>query len=176
MSKATPRGSIAKFAAAGKPLPKKDLGLQMMAYGNVYVAQLALGASHNQTVKAMVEAERYDGPSLLICYSHCIAHGIDMSFGLEAEDRAVKSGHWMLYRYNPDLVSQGKNPLQLDSKEPTLRFDEYSYMENRFRTLKAQNPERAKKLVELGQKDCDYRWNLYSQLAKLDYTRFGSGK
>lgn len=176
MSKATPRGSIAKFAAAGKPLPKKDLGMQMMAYGNVYIAQLALGASHNQTVKAMVEAERYDGPSLLICYSHCIAHGIDMSHGLEAEDRAVKSGHWMLYRYNPELISKGENPLQLDSKEPSIRFDEYAYMENRFRVLKAQNPERAKQLAELGQRDCDYRWNLYSQLAKLDYSKFGSKK
>ncbi len=170
MSKATPRGSIAKFAAAGKPLPKKDLGLMMMSYGNVYVAQVAIGASHNQTVKAMVEAERYDGPSLVICYSHCIAHGIDMSLGLTEEEKAVKSGHWMMYRYNPELIDQGKNPLQLDSKEPSIPFEEYSYSEIRFRTLRSKDPERAKMLAKLGQQDCDRRWKLYSQLAKLDYT------
>ncbi len=170
MSKATPRASTAKFAAAGKPLPKKDLGLMMMSYGNVYVAQVAIGASHNQTVKAMVEAEHYDGPSILICYSHCIAHGINMALGLEAEDLAVKSGHWLLYRYNPALIDQGKNPLQLDSKAPTISFEEYAYAENRFRSLKARDPERARKLLELGQRDCNRRWHLYSQLAGLDYS------
>ncbi len=170
MSKATPRGSTAKFAAAGKPLPKKDLGLMMMSYGNVYVAQVAIGASHNQTVKAMVEAERYDGPSLIICYSHCIAHGIDMAHGLEAEDKAVKSGHWILYRYNPELIKQGKNPLQLDSKEPSISYEEYAFSEIRFRTLKGKDPERAKMLIELGQKDCDRRWHLYSQMANMDYS------
>ncbi|MBU8933776.1 MAG: pyruvate:ferredoxin (flavodoxin) oxidoreductase [candidate division Zixibacteria bacterium] len=170
MSKSTPRGSTAKFAAAGKPLGKKDLGLMMMAYGSVYVAQVAIGASHNQTVKAMVEAERFDGPSLLICYSHCIAHGIDMASGLEQEDKAVKSGHWMLYRYNPDLIGLGKNPLQLDSKAPSISFSDFAYSENRFRTLKAMDPDRAKNLMELGQIDCDRRWNMYSQLAKMDYS------
>ncbi|MEA3297217.1 MAG: pyruvate:ferredoxin (flavodoxin) oxidoreductase, partial [candidate division Zixibacteria bacterium] len=170
MSKATPRGSTAKFAAAGKPLAKKDLGMILMSYGSVYVAQVAMGASHNQTVKAFVEAEKYDGPSLLICYSHCIAHGIDMGHGLEAEDRAVKSGHWLLYRYNPDLIAQGKNPLQLDCKEPSIPFEEYAYAENRFRTLKAMDPERAKMLLKLGQQDCDRRWNLYSQMAKMDFS------
>jgi pyruvate-ferredoxin/flavodoxin oxidoreductase len=118
MSKATPRGSTAKFAAAGKPLSKKDMGLMLMAYGSVYVAQIAIGASHNQTVKAFAEAEAYDGPSCILAYSHCIAHGINMSLGLEAQARAVKSGHWLLYRYNPELIAQGKNPLQLDSKKP----------------------------------------------------------
>ncbi len=142
----------------------------MMSYGNVYVAQVAIGASHNQTVKAMVEAEKYDGPSLVICYSHCIAHGIDMAHGLSEEDKAVKSGHWLLYRYNPDLIDQGKNPLQLDSKEPTIPFEDYSYSEIRFRTLRSKDPERAKMLLQLGQRDCDRRWKLYSQLAKLDYT------
>jgi pyruvate-ferredoxin/flavodoxin oxidoreductase len=169
MSKATPRGSIAKFAAAGKPLMKKDLGMMMMAYGNVYVAQIALGKSHNQTVKALVEAERYKGPSLIIAYGQCIAHGIDMTTGMDQAAKAVDSGHWILYRYNPDLIAEGKNPLQLDSKAPTISFKEYAYSETRYRSLKAQNPERAKNLIELGQRDCDFRWNLYSQLAKLSY-------
>jgi pyruvate-ferredoxin/flavodoxin oxidoreductase len=170
MSKATPRGSTAKFAAAGKPLPKKDLGLMIMSYGSAYVAQVAMGASHAQTVKAFVEAERYNGPSLVICYSHCIAHGIDMSHGLEADDKAVKSGHWLLYRYNPDRIAEGKNPLQLDCKAPSLSFEEYAYAENRFRTLKNKDPERAAMLLKLGQQDCDRRWNLYSQMAKMDYS------
>lgn len=171
MSKATPRASTAKFAAAGKPLAKKDLGLMMMAYGSVYVAQIALGASYNQAVKAMVEAEKYNGPSIIICYSHCIAHGIDMAHGMTSEDKAVKSGHWLLYRYNPELIDEGKNPLQLDCKAPSISFEEYAYSEIRFRTLKAQNPERAKMLLELGQRDCDRRWKLYSQLAQLDYSK-----
>ncbi len=173
MSKATPRGSTAKFAAAGKPLAKKDLGLMMMSYGSVYVAQVAIGASHNQTVKAMVEAEKYNGPSIVICYSHCIAHGIDMAKGLTAEEKAVKSGHWLLYRYNPELIDQGKNPLQLDCKAPSISFEDYAYSEIRFRTLKAIDPERARKLLELGQRDCDRRWNLYSQMAKMDYSQSG---
>ncbi|MEA2031351.1 MAG: pyruvate:ferredoxin (flavodoxin) oxidoreductase [candidate division Zixibacteria bacterium] len=171
MSKATPRASTAKFAFAGKPLAKKDLGMMMMSYGSVYVAQVAIGASNNQTVKAMMEAENYDGPSLLICYSHCIAHGIDMAKGLEQDDKAIKSGAWLLYRYNPDLIKQGKNPLKIDSKQPSIPFSEYAYSENRFRTLKAKDPERAKMLIELSQKDCDRRWRLYSQLAGLDYSQ-----
>jgi pyruvate-ferredoxin/flavodoxin oxidoreductase len=170
MSKATPRGSVAQFAAAGKPLPKKDLGLMMMSYGNVYVAQVAIGHSHNQAVKAMVEAEAYNGPSLVICYGHCIAHGIDMAHGMTHEDMAVKSGHWPLYRYNPDLIDLGKNPLMLDSKEPSIPLEEYAYAENRFRTLKSKDPARAKMLIELGQRDCDRRWNLYRQLAAMDYS------
>ncbi len=169
MSKSTPRGAVAKFAAGGKPGGKKDLGLMMMSYGSVYVAQVAIGASNNQTVKAMVEAERFNGPSLLICYSHCIAHGIDMSLGNTQEDKAVKSGHWLLYRYNPDLIEQGKNPLQLDSKAPSIPFEEYAYAENRYRSLIGQNPEKAKSLIKQAQIDCDRRWNLYSQLAKMDY-------
>ncbi|HOP07185.1 MAG TPA: pyruvate:ferredoxin (flavodoxin) oxidoreductase [candidate division Zixibacteria bacterium] len=170
MSKSTPRGATAKFAAAGKPLSKKDLGYILMTYGSVFVAQVALGASHNQTVKAFMEAEAYNGPSIIIAYSHCIAHGINMSHGLDEEEKAVKAGHWLLYRYNPDLVAQGKNPLQLDSKEPTIPFEEYAYSETRFRSLKTQNPERAAMLIKLGQQDCNRRWNLYSQMAKMDYS------
>lgn len=170
MSKATPRGSTAQFAAAGKPTPKKDLGMMMMSYGNVYVAQVAIGASHNQAVKAFVEAEKYDGPSLIIAYGHCIAHGIDMAHGMNHEDLAVKSGHWMLYRYNPDLLHQGKNPLQLDSKEPSISFEQYAYAENRWRTLIGKDPERAKWLLEAGQMDCKRRWNLYKQLSGMDYS------
>ena len=169
MSKATPRGSVAQFAAAGKPMPKKDLGLMMMSYGNVYVAQVAMGASHNQTVKAMVEAEQYDGPSIIIAYSHCIAHGIDMSHGMENEDKAVKAGHWLLYRYNPELTDKGQNPLKLDCKAPSIPFREYAYAENRFRQLLAKDKERADRLLALGQQDCDRRWNFYSQLAAMKY-------
>ena len=172
MSKATPRGSIAQFAAAGKPMPKKDLGLMLTSYGNVYVAQVALGANTSQTVRAMTEAESYKGPSIIIAYAHCIAHGIDMAHGMEQEEMAVKSGHWLLYRYNPDLILKGKNPLQLDSKEPTVEFKDYAYLENRYRSLKTKNPERAKMLLELGQRDCDRRWNLFRQMAELDYSIF----
>ncbi len=170
MSKATPRGSTAKFAAAGKPGSKKDLGMILMSYGSVYVAQVAIGASHNQTVKAFAEAEAFNGPSCIIAYSHCIAHGINMALGLEAEERAVKSGHWLLYRYNPDRIAEGRNPLQLDCKAPSIPFEEYAYAENRFRTLKSSNPERARELLKLGQQDVDRRWNLYSQLAAMDWS------
>ncbi len=170
MSKATPRASIAKFAAAGKPLAKKDLGLIIQSYGSVYVAQVAMGSNQGQAVRAMMEAEQYDGPSLVICYSHCIAHGINMAMGMEAEDKAVKSGHWLLYRYNPDLMKEGKNPLILDCKEPSIPFEEYAYAETRFRSLKSKDPERAKMLIELGQRDCNRRWALYSQMAKMDFS------
>jgi pyruvate-ferredoxin/flavodoxin oxidoreductase len=170
MSKATPRGSTAQFAAAGKPLPKKDLGLMLMSYGNCYVAQVAVGSSHNQTVKAMVEAERFNGPSIILAYSHCIAHGIDMAYGLEREDMAVKSGHWLLYRYDPVLIDQGKNPLQLDCKAPTIPFKDYAYSENRFRRLIGIDSKRAETLLKLGQRDCDRRWQLYRQLAAMDYS------
>ena len=169
MSKATARGATAKFAEAGKSTAKKDLGLMMMSYGTVYIAQVAIGSSHNQTVKAMVEAEKFNGPSILLCYSHCIAHGIDMAHGLDAEDMAVKSGHWLLYRYNPDLIDQGKNPLQIDSKKPSMPFKDYAYSEIRYRTLLKANPKRAEQLMKLGQQDCDRRWNLYSQLSGMDY-------
>jgi len=172
MSKATPRASTAQFAAAGKPRPKKELGLMITSYGNVYVAQVAMGANTSQMVRAFVEAERYNGPSIIIAYSHCIAHGINMSHGLDQEELAVKSGAWVLYRYNPDLIAKGKNPMQLDSKEPSISYKDYAYTENRFRTLKSKDPERAKMLIELGQQDSDRRWNYFKQLSEMDYSKF----
>jgi len=167
MSKSTPRAAVAQFAAAGKPMPKKDLGLIAMTYGNIYVGRIALGANPNQAVKAFVEAESYDGPSLIIAYTHCIAHGINMAMGLEEQKRAVACGHWPLYRFDPRRLEKGENPLQLDSKEPTLSFEEYAYGENRFRTLKQRNPELAAKLMELASKDASSRFALYQKLAVL---------
>ena len=171
MSKSSPMGAVAKFAAAGKPLPKKDLGMMLIPYGNVYVAQIALGASHNQAVKAFVEAEKYDGPSIIVAYCHCIAHGIEMSHGLDEQKRAVDSGHWILYRYNPALVKDGKNPLQLDSKPPSISYAEYAYNEVRFRTLKESMPERAEQLLKGAQADAVKRYNYYKQLAAIDFSK-----
>ena len=170
MSKSTPRGAIAQFAAGGRPAPKKDLGLEMMSYGNVYIARVAMGASPNQTVKAFAEAEAYNGPSLIIAYSHCIAHGIDMAHGLDEQKRAVESGHWVMFRYNPMLRDQGKNPFQLDSKDPTIPLSEYAYGENRFRALKSQNPVAAAEMMEIAQAEVKSHWNFYRQLAAMDYT------
>ena len=167
MSKSTPRAAVAQFAAAGKPMPKKDLGLMAMTYGNIYVARIALGANPNQAVKAFVEAETYDGPSLIIAYTHCIAHGINMSLGLEEQKKAVACGHWPLYRFDPRRYEKGENPLQLDSKEPTLSFEEYAYGENRFRRLKQRHPELAARLMELASKDAASRYALYQKLAAL---------
>ncbi len=169
MSKSTPRGATAQFAAAGKSLPKKDLAMMAMAYGNVYVARIAMGSSHNQTVKAFMEAEAYPGPSLIIAYSHCIAHGIDMSKGLQQQDKAVKSGHWPLIRYNPALMEQDKNPLVLDSKPPSIPFSEYAMSENRWRSLKGIDPTRAERLGKLAQLDATRRTHFYEQLAKLNF-------
>jgi pyruvate-ferredoxin/flavodoxin oxidoreductase len=169
MSKSTPRGAIALFAAAGKPLAKKDLGLEMMSYGSIYVARVAMGSSQNQCVKAFAEAEAFDGPSLIIAYSHCIAHGIDMAHGLEEQEKAVNSGHWIMFRYNPDLAKQGKNPLQLDSKEPTITFEDYAAKENRWRSLKAQNPQAFKAAMELAQAEATTRFRYYKQLAELPW-------
>jgi pyruvate-ferredoxin/flavodoxin oxidoreductase len=171
MSKASPMGAVAKFAAAGRPLPKKDRGMMLMSYGNVYVTQVAMGASHAQTVKAFIEAERYPGPSIIIAYSHCIAHGIDMARGLDNQKRAVNSGHWILYRFNPELAAEGKNPLQLDSKPPSIDYAEYAYNETRFRTLKGKMPERAAHLLKLAQRDAIKRYNFYKQLAAIDYSK-----
>jgi pyruvate-ferredoxin/flavodoxin oxidoreductase len=170
MSKATPRGATAQFAAAGKPTPKKDLAMLAMSYGNVYVAKVAMGASPNQTVKAFLEAEAYNGPSIIIAYSHCIAHGIDMAHGFDEHDKAVKSGHWPLIRFNPDLISQGKKPLKIDSKPPSIRYEEYAFGENRWRTLRAIDPERAKKLAELAQQDATMRFRLYQQMAEMTFS------
>jgi pyruvate-ferredoxin/flavodoxin oxidoreductase len=167
MSKSTPRGAVAKFAAAGKGAPKKDMGLLAMAYGNIYVAKVALGANTNQTVKAFVEAESYPGSSLIIAYAHCIAHGIDMTTGYEEQKKAVACGHWPLYRFDPRLKAEGKNPLQLDSKAPTLGFEEYAYGENRYRSLKQTKPEAAAALMKLAIGDAADRWKLMEQLAAL---------
>ncbi|MFC1637192.1 pyruvate:ferredoxin (flavodoxin) oxidoreductase, partial [Planctomycetota bacterium] len=168
MSKSTPRAAVAKFAAGGKPAPKKDLGLLAMTYGNIYVAKVAMGANTNQTVKAFVEAEAYPGPSLIIAYSHCIAHGINMTLGLGEQKKAVACGYWPLYRYDPRLKEQGKNPLQLDSKSPTGDFEEYAYGENRYRTLKQSKPEVAAELMKLAANDAAERYALMEQLANLN--------
>ncbi|MCX7011040.1 MAG: pyruvate:ferredoxin (flavodoxin) oxidoreductase [Candidatus Sumerlaeota bacterium] len=165
MSKATPRGAVAKFAAGGKPAGKKDLGMMAMSYGNVYVASVAMGARDDQTLKAMIEAEQYDGPSIIIAYSHCIAHGIDMTRGMEGQKLAVDSGQWIMYRYNPELRAQGKNPLQLDSKKAKKPVIEYLNNENRFRMLTKTNPQAAKDLFAAAQTDADARWEFYSFLA-----------
>ncbi len=168
MSKATPRGAVAKFAASGKPLKRKDLGRLAMSYGNVYVAQIAMGSSDVQTVRAIIEAEAYDGPSIIIAYSHCIAHGINMQYGLDQQKLAVDSGYWPLYRYNPDLIAEGKNPFTLDSKAPKIPFRNYAYNETRYKMLTKTHPENAKKLIELAQGDVNEKWDYYSGLAKTD--------
>jgi pyruvate-ferredoxin/flavodoxin oxidoreductase len=167
MSKATPRGAVAKFAAAGKAMPKKDLGLLAISYGHVYVARVAFGANDNQTVKAFLEAEAYDGPSLILAYSHCIAHGYDLKYGLQQQQTAVQSGYWPLYRYNPDLVHQNKNPFQLDSKPPQISLEQYTAREGRYQMLRQSDPERARKLGELAQADVATRWEKYARLAAL---------
>jgi pyruvate-ferredoxin/flavodoxin oxidoreductase len=168
-SKSTPLGAVAKFAASGKPVGKKDLALMAMSYGYVYVAKVALGGDPNQVIKAIAEAEAYDGPSLVIAYAHCIAHGIDMTCGLEEQKKAVDSGHWPLFRYNPQLALEGKNPLQLDSKQPKISFADYASGENRFRVLQKSHPERAQMLMAQAQKDVDARIRFYQQLAQMTY-------
>ncbi|MFC1558910.1 4Fe-4S dicluster domain-containing protein, partial [candidate division KSB1 bacterium] len=167
MSKSTPRGAVAKFAAAGKPLSKKDLGLIAMTYGNIYVAQIAVGANDIQTVRAFNEAEAYDGPSIIIAYSHCIAHGINMSTATDQQKAAVNSGHWILYRYNPDNLLKGENPLKLDSKTPTIPIEQYMYNETRFKMLTKFKPERAEDLLAGAQRDAKRRWAYYEQLAAM---------
>jgi pyruvate-ferredoxin/flavodoxin oxidoreductase len=164
-SKATPRGAVAKFAAGGKPAPKKDLGLIAMTYGNVYVASVAMGARDEHTLRAFLEAEAYDGPSIIIAYSHCIAHGIDMTTAMNHQKAIVESGRWLLYRYNPDLKKEGKNPLQLDMRSPKLPVDQSMYKENRFKMLTKSKPEEAKRLLKEAQEDVDNRWHMYEYLA-----------
>lgn len=165
MSKSTPRGAVAKFASGGRPGAKKDLGLMAMTYGNVYVAKVAMGAKDEHTLKAFLEAEAYNGPSLIIAYSHCIAHGINMTTAMQNQKAAVDSGQWLLYRYNPDLVSEGENPLMLDSHAPKISLDQYMYMENRFKMLTKSRPEEAKKLLKEAQKDVNARWKMYEYMA-----------
>ncbi len=164
-SKATPKAAVAKFAAAGRAATKKDLGLISMTYGNAYVASVAMGARDEQTLRAFIEAEAYDGPSIIIAYSHCIAHGFDLSSGLEHQKAAVDSGHWLLYRYNPERLKEGLNPLQLDSKKPKMPVEQFLNMENRFRMLKKTHPALAKQYFEAIQKEVDARWAHYEHLA-----------
>ncbi len=170
-SKATPLAAVAKFAAGGKPRPKKDLGMMAMSYGNVYVAQVAMGASDTQTVRAFLEAEAYDGPSIIIAYSHCIAHGIDMAKGMHQQKLATESGYWPLYRYNPGLKAEGKNPLHLDSKAPRIPLKDYAYNETRYRMLTQSNPEAAARLLAEAQATVLEHWRRYEQMAAMDFSR-----
>jgi pyruvate-ferredoxin/flavodoxin oxidoreductase len=167
MSKATPRAAVAKFAAGGKPAGKKDLGLMAMMYGNVYVARIAMGANDTHTVKAFLEAEAFNGPSLLIAYSHCIAHGYDMVYGLEQQKAAVQSAYWPLFRFDPRIAEQGKNPFQLDSRPPTIPLQRYAYNEGRYTMLVHSNPEAAAALLAEAQRDVNERWKFYQHLASL---------
>jgi pyruvate-ferredoxin/flavodoxin oxidoreductase len=178
MSKSTPRAAVAKFAAGGKPLAKKDLGLIAMTYGNVYVATVAMGANDMQTIRAFLEAEAFDGPSIIIAYAHCIAHGINMEKGMVNQKAAVESGHWPLYRYNPMVEADGKKPrlpdgskqggqaFKLDSKAPKIKFSDYAYLETRYKMLTKSDPEAAKRLMELAQEDVNKRWELLEEMAK----------
>ena len=166
MSKSTPRAAVAQFAAGGKNAPKKNMGLIFSTFGTVYVARISIGANPQQAIKAIQEAEAYDGPSLIIAYAHCINHGINMAMGLEQQKKAVECGHWSLFRYNPALEAEGKNPMIIDSKEPTIPFAEYALNENRYRMLKLANPTMADELMALSQKDVDKAWKLLKGWAK----------
>ncbi|HPX95537.1 MAG TPA: pyruvate:ferredoxin (flavodoxin) oxidoreductase [Brevefilum fermentans] len=170
-SKATPRAAVAKFAANGKNLPKKDLGMMAMSYGYAYVARIAMGANDRQTLQALREAEAYPGPSLIIAYSHCIAHGINMRLGLQQQELAVKSGVWPIYRYNPELGAQGENPLIIDAKEPTIPVEDYAYNETRYRMLLQSNEARAEQLMINAKQDAASRWTLYQQMADMHYKK-----
>jgi pyruvate-ferredoxin/flavodoxin oxidoreductase len=170
MSKSTSRSAVAKFAAGGKPLAKKDLGLIAMQYGTVYVAGVAMGANDMQTIRAFMEAEAYDGPSLIIAYSHCIAHGINMTTGMTNQKAAVDCGHWPLYRYNPMLAREGKNPLRLDSKAPKIKFEDYAYTEARYKMLTKSNPAEAKRLMALAEEDARRRYRIFEEMAREENT------
>lgn len=172
MSKSTPLGAVAKFAAGGKLIPKKEVALQAIAYGNVYVARVALGANPQQTLQAMREAEAYNGPSLIIAYSHCIAHGIDMREGLHQQKRAVASGHWPLIRYNPMIREAGGNPFNLDSLRPTLPLSEYRKHETRYKALAESHPEEAQRLMEIAQKVALRKWEVYEEMATRSASQF----
>ncbi len=165
-SKATPRAAVAKFAAGGKPVPRKDLAALAMSYGSVYVARVAMGASDAQTVKAFTEAESYPGPSIIIAYSHCIAHGINMTLGMQQQKLAVDSAYWPLVRFDPRKGKAGENPLHLDSKGAKIPLKEYAYRETRYRMLAASHPQEAEKLLRLAQEDVDERWSRLEEMAK----------
>jgi pyruvate-ferredoxin/flavodoxin oxidoreductase len=167
MSKATPRGAVAKFATGGKGNAKKDLAMEAISYGSVYVARVAMGGGDTHTVKAFLEAEAHPGPSLIIAYSHCIAHGYDMAFGIEQQKAAVQSGYWPLIRYNPALGHEGKNPFQLDSAAPSIPLKKYAYQEARYTMLARSNPEAARELLGQAQNDVDQQWHVYSARAAM---------
>jgi pyruvate-ferredoxin/flavodoxin oxidoreductase len=166
MSKATPRAAVAKFAAGGKATAKKDLALLAMIYGNVYVAKVAMGYNDLQTVRAFLEAEAYNGPSIIIAYSHCIAHGINMGTGMVNQKAAVESGYWPIFRFNPMLAQKDENPFKLDSKPPKIKLEEYAYMETRYKMLTKSKPEEAKRLLALAEKDIKDKWSVLEQIAK----------
>ena len=166
-SKATPLGAVAKFSAGGKAVIKKDLAMMAMAYGDVYVAQVAYGAKDVQVLRAFLEAESYDGPSLIIAYSPCIAHGIDLANNLRQQDLAVNAGHWGLFRFDPRKVAEGDNPLHLDSKEPSMPYRDFAMSETRFAVLERTHPEAAHRFMEAAQQQIKAKFHLYEQLAKL---------
>jgi pyruvate-ferredoxin/flavodoxin oxidoreductase len=167
MSKATPRGAVAKFATGGKHTGKKDLAMEAVSYGYVYVARVAMGGSDTHTLKAFAEAEAHDGPSLIIAYSHCIAHGYDMVMGLDQQKKAVLSGYWPLMRYNPALRAEGKNPFQLDSKAPSIPLKDYAYQEARYTMLVRSDPAAARELLTMAQDDVERQWRVYTNRAAM---------
>jgi pyruvate-ferredoxin/flavodoxin oxidoreductase len=168
-SKATPLGAVAKFAMGGKAIPSKDLGMMAMAYGHVYVASVAFGAKDSQTVRAFLEAESYPGPSMIIAYSHCIAHGYNMSDALDHQKAVVECGAWPMYRFDPRRTAMGENPLKLDSRAPKISFEEWALTETRFRMLAKINPERSKNLLAEAQRVVQAKYDMYQQLANLHY-------
>ena len=167
-SKATPLGAIAKFAAAGKQVPRKDLALQAIAYGNVYVAQIAMGANPQQTLQAFREAEAYAGPSLILAYCHCIAHGFDLRYGMKQQDLATASGYWPLFRFNPAMRKIGENPFRLDSPRPAIPFKDYAYKELRYRALALMHPTEAENLLRQAQIQVNEKYRTYEALAGLE--------
>ncbi|NJD23447.1 MAG: pyruvate:ferredoxin (flavodoxin) oxidoreductase [Melioribacter sp.] len=176
MSKSTGMGAVAKFASAGKQTAKKDLAMLAMIYGNVYVAKVAMGANDVQTLRAFIEAEAYNGPSLIIAYSHCIAHGINMAKGMESQKAAVDSGYWPLFRYNPESFNEGKNPLKLDSKAPKIKLEDYIYKETRYKMLTKSHPTEAKELLVRAQQEVLKKWKFYEQMSSFEVGKDGDGK
>src|SRR5438105_5725378 len=170
-SKSTPRAAVAKFAAGGKPGPKKDLGLIAMSYGTVYVASVAMGAKDEHTLKAFLEAEAYNGPSLIIAYAHCIAHGINMTTGMPDQKVAVESGQWLRYRYNPERAEAGENPLILDSRTPTRKVQDFMQQQTRFQMLTKSKPEDARRLWQQAQRDAEVRYRMYEYLAQRKFEK-----
>ena len=171
-SKATPLGATAKFATAGKRVPRKDLALQAISYGNVYVAQIAIGANSEQALTALREAEAYEGSSLILAYSHCIAHGIDMRTGQKQQARATASGYWPLFRFDPMMRKAGYNPFRLDSPRPRIPLKDYAYRERRYKSLTQTHPESAAELLDQAQAAADERYRIYEDLAARDGSRF----